>query len=115
MALDNEKLCYYVASTRLYVYGPSPNRWGAVNSTCPFAHGLDSLFVFIGSFQLIAANDKLVCWVDINSIVDYFTIPPAFVGLGLGRQWLGEKCSVKQSMNDDEFEKNDPHVVRAQR
>ncbi len=40
-------------------------------------------------FQLIAATDKLIFWLEIASFVDYFTIPPSFVGIALDRQWLG--------------------------
>ena len=40
--------------------------------------------------QFIASNDKLACCLDIHSFVDYFTIPPIFVGIYLNRQWLGE-------------------------
>jgi hypothetical protein len=42
------------------------------------------------SLQLLAANDKLFFWLEIYSIVDYFTIPPVFVGIALSRQWLGQ-------------------------
>ena len=49
-----------------------------------------TLGIFVAlDFQLIAANDKLAFWLDVHSIVDYFTIPPAFVGIYLSRQWLG--------------------------
>ena len=41
-------------------------------------------------FQCIAATDKLQFWLNIHSFVDYFTIPPAFVGIYLSRQWLGK-------------------------
>jgi len=33
-------------------------------------------------------------WVDIYSVVDYFTIPPAFVGLALSRQWIGQSLAL---------------------
>jgi hypothetical protein len=39
--------------------------------------------------QFIAANDKLMFWMEIHSLVDYFTIPPIFVSIALGRQWIG--------------------------
>ena len=41
-------------------------------------------------FQYVASNDKLSFWLEIHSFVDYFTIPPAFVGIYLSRQWLGK-------------------------
>ena len=40
-------------------------------------------------FQFVAANDKLVFWLEINSFVDFFTIPPVFVSVYLNRTWLG--------------------------
>jgi len=43
-------------------------------------------------FQFVAANDKLWFWLDIFSIVDYFTIPPSFVAIYLDHQWLGKLC-----------------------
>ena len=45
------------------------------------------------SLQFVAANDKLTFWLEVHSFVDYFTIPPAFVGIYLSRQWLG-KCII---------------------
>ena len=41
------------------------------------------------SFQFVAANDKLLFWLEIFSFVDYFTIPPSFVAIYLDRNWLG--------------------------
>lgn len=40
-------------------------------------------------FKFIAAEDKLWFWLDIYSIVDYFTIPPSFVSIYLDRNWIG--------------------------
>ena len=39
--------------------------------------------------KFIAAQDKLWFWLDIFSIVDYFTIPPSFVSIYLDRNWIG--------------------------
>lgn len=39
--------------------------------------------------RFIAAQDKLWFWLDIFSIVDYFTIPPMFVSIYLNRNWIG--------------------------
>ncbi|CAH1799940.1 unnamed protein product [Owenia fusiformis] len=44
------------------------------------------LYFFI---RFVAANDKLMFWIDIYSIVDYFTVPPVFVAVYLNRNWLG--------------------------
>ena len=41
-------------------------------------------------FQFIAANDKLLFWLEVNSFVDFFTIPPVFVSVYLNRTWLGK-------------------------
>ncbi len=45
------------------------------------------LFIF---FQFIAANDKLWFWLEVNSVVDFFTVPPVFVSVYLNRSWLGK-------------------------
>uniref|UniRef100_A0A8C4VG43 Potassium calcium-activated channel subfamily U member 1 n=1 Tax=Gopherus evgoodei TaxID=1825980 RepID=A0A8C4VG43_9SAUR len=37
----------------------------------------------------MAANDKLRFWLELNSIVDFFTIPPICVAYYLKRNWLG--------------------------
>lgn len=42
------------------------------------------------SFQFIAANDKLWFWLEVNSVVDFFTVPPVFVSVYLNRSWLGK-------------------------
>lgn len=47
------------------------------------------LFLFI-FFQFIAANDKLWFWLEVNSVVDFFTVPPVFVSVYLNRSWLGK-------------------------
>ncbi|CAG04818.1 unnamed protein product, partial [Tetraodon nigroviridis] len=39
--------------------------------------------------QFIAANDKLWFWLEVNSVVDFFTVPPVFVSVYLNRSWLG--------------------------
>lgn len=47
-------------------------------------------------FQFWAAEDKIKFWLEINSIVDIFTIPPTFVSYYLKSNWLG-KCAVAVS------------------
>lgn len=42
--------------------------------------------------QFIAANDKLWFWLEVNSVVDFFTVPPVFVSVYLNRSWLGKKA-----------------------
>lgn len=46
------------------------------------------------SVQFLAANDKVWFLMEINSFVDFFTIPPSFVSMYLGRNWLGESYRV---------------------
>ncbi len=47
--------------------------------------------IFNPSFpQFIAANDKLWFWLEVNSVVDFFTVPPVFVSVYLNRSWLGK-------------------------
>ncbi|NWX89015.1 KCNU1 protein, partial [Nothoprocta pentlandii] len=38
---------------------------------------------------LVAADDKLRFWLELNSLVDFFTIPPVFVSYYLKKNWLG--------------------------
>jgi len=47
--------------------------------------------------QFIAANDKLLFWLEINSIVDFFTVPPVFVSVYLNRTWLGRWHALEYS------------------
>ena len=44
--------------------------------------------------QFIAANDKLLFWLEVNSFVDFFTIPPVFVSVYLNRTWLGKSICI---------------------
>ncbi|XP_076855993.1 calcium-activated potassium channel subunit alpha-1a-like isoform X2 [Brachyhypopomus gauderio] len=46
-------------------------------------------FLLYFGLRFIAANDKLWFWLDLNSIVDFFTVPPVFVSAYLNRSWLG--------------------------
>ncbi|ELV09434.1 Potassium channel subfamily U member 1 [Tupaia chinensis] len=39
--------------------------------------------------QFVAADDKIKFWLEMNSIVDIFTIPPTFVSFYLKSNWLG--------------------------
>ena len=34
-------------------------------------------------------------WLEINSIVDFFTVPPVFVSVYLNRAWLGKFNGVE--------------------
>lgn len=44
--------------------------------------------------QFIAANDKLWFWLEVNSVVDFFTVPPVFVSVYLNRSWLGKHAHI---------------------
>lgn len=44
--------------------------------------------------QFIAANDKLWFWLEVNSVVDFFTVPPVFVSVYLNRSWLGKHAHL---------------------
>uniref|UniRef100_A0A4W4HQM5 BK channel n=1 Tax=Electrophorus electricus TaxID=8005 RepID=A0A4W4HQM5_ELEEL len=46
-------------------------------------------FLLYFGLRFIAANDKLKFWLEVNSIVDFFTVPPIFVSMYLNRSWLG--------------------------
>lgn len=46
-------------------------------------------FLIYFFIRFVAANDKLLFWLEVFSFVDYFTIPPSFVAIYLDRNWLG--------------------------
>ncbi|CAF3557373.1 unnamed protein product [Rotaria socialis] len=47
-------------------------------------------FLFYFFLRFVAAQDKLRFWcLDVHSWVDYFTIPPSFTAIVLGRNWIG--------------------------
>ncbi|XP_055333001.1 calcium-activated potassium channel subunit alpha-1-like [Paramacrobiotus metropolitanus] len=54
-----------------------------------FAFNCFFLVYFI--LRFLAAQDKMSAIWNLYSIVDYFTVPPAFVGLALDRDWIGLK------------------------
>uniref|UniRef100_A0A8B9FM90 Calcium-activated potassium channel subunit alpha-1 n=1 Tax=Amazona collaria TaxID=241587 RepID=A0A8B9FM90_9PSIT len=45
-------------------------------------------FLLYFGLRFIAANDKLWFWLEVNSVVDFFTVPPVFVSVYLNRSWL---------------------------
>lgn len=47
--------------------------------------------------QFIAANDKLWFWLEVNSVVDFFTVPPVFVSVYLNRSWLGKDAHISHT------------------
>ncbi|XP_009886937.1 PREDICTED: calcium-activated potassium channel subunit alpha-1 isoform X3 [Charadrius vociferus] len=46
-------------------------------------------FLLYFGLRFIIANDKLWFWLEVNSVVDFFTVPPVFVSVYLNRSWLG--------------------------
>ncbi|XP_061613201.1 calcium-activated potassium channel subunit alpha-1-like isoform X2 [Phyllopteryx taeniolatus] len=46
-------------------------------------------FLLYFGLRFIAANNKLCFWLEVNSVVDFFTVPPVFVSVYLNRSWLG--------------------------
>ena len=53
---------------------------------------LNVLFMAYFFMRFIAANDKLIFMFQLYTMVDFFTIPPSFVSLVLGRVWIGLRC-----------------------
>ncbi|XP_078285150.1 calcium-activated potassium channel subunit alpha-1-like [Rhinoraja longicauda] len=51
--------------------------------------GFNTFFLFYFGLRFIAANDKLNFWVELNSIVDFFTIPPVILALYFSRDCIG--------------------------
>ncbi|KAM7153935.1 potassium channel subfamily U member 1 [Macrochelys suwanniensis] len=49
----------------------------------------NAFFLFYFGLRFMAANNKLRFWLELNSIVDFFTIPPVCVSYYLKRNWLG--------------------------
>uniref|UniRef100_A0A673G3Z0 Calcium-activated potassium channel subunit alpha-1 n=1 Tax=Sinocyclocheilus rhinocerous TaxID=307959 RepID=A0A673G3Z0_9TELE len=46
-------------------------------------------FLLYFGLRFIAANDKLWFWLEVNSGISSFTVPPVFVSVYLNRSWLG--------------------------
>ncbi|XP_068131053.1 potassium channel subfamily U member 1 isoform X2 [Hyperolius riggenbachi] len=51
--------------------------------------GFNVFFALYFCLRFIAADDKLKFWLQMASLVDFFTIPPMFVSVYLRRNWLG--------------------------
>ncbi|XP_010220373.1 PREDICTED: potassium channel subfamily U member 1 [Tinamus guttatus] len=51
--------------------------------------GFNAFFLLYFGLRLVAADDKLRFWFELNSLVDFFTIPPVFVSYYLKKNWLG--------------------------
>ncbi|KAJ7305123.1 hypothetical protein JRQ81_010989, partial [Phrynocephalus forsythii] len=46
-------------------------------------------FLIYFGLRFLAASDKLTFWLELNSIVDFFTITPVCISFYLGKNWLG--------------------------
>ncbi|XP_063713323.1 calcium-activated potassium channel subunit alpha-1-like isoform X4 [Symsagittifera roscoffensis] len=46
-------------------------------------------FLIHFGIRFLAASDKLWFWLELNSVVDFCTVPPVFVGIYLNRHYLG--------------------------
>ncbi|XP_069773579.1 calcium-activated potassium channel subunit alpha-1-like isoform X7 [Narcine bancroftii] len=51
--------------------------------------GFNTFFLFYFGIRFIAAEDKLRFWVELNSIVDFFTIPPVIFSLFFNQDCIG--------------------------
>ncbi|ERE89630.1 potassium channel subfamily U member 1-like protein [Cricetulus griseus] len=51
--------------------------------------GFNAFFSFYFGLRFWAADDKIKFWLEMNSIVDIFTIPPTFISYYLKSNWLG--------------------------
>ncbi|KAF7242100.1 Potassium channel subfamily U member 1 [Varanus komodoensis] len=49
----------------------------------------NAFFLLYFGLRFLAASDKLTFWLELNSVVDFFTITPVCVSFYLGRNWLG--------------------------
>uniref|UniRef100_A0A3P9LYT5 Calcium-activated potassium channel subunit alpha-1 n=1 Tax=Oryzias latipes TaxID=8090 RepID=A0A3P9LYT5_ORYLA len=59
------------------------------NYTLQIDMAFNIFFLLYFGLRFIAANDKLWFWLEVNSVVDFFTVPPVFVSVYLNRSWLG--------------------------
>nr|XP_012618385.1 potassium channel subfamily U member 1 [Microcebus murinus] len=59
------------------------------DKTIPIDLTFNAFFSFYFGLRFLAANDKVKFWLEMNSIVDIFTIPPTFISYYLKSNWLG--------------------------
>ncbi|KAM5275992.1 potassium channel subfamily U member 1 [Hipposideros larvatus] len=59
------------------------------DKTIPIDLLFNAFFSFYFGLRFLAANDKIKFWLEMNSIVDIFTIPPTFISYYLKSNWLG--------------------------
>uniref|UniRef100_W5NE14 Calcium-activated potassium channel subunit alpha-1-like n=1 Tax=Lepisosteus oculatus TaxID=7918 RepID=W5NE14_LEPOC len=51
--------------------------------------GFNIFYLLYFGLRLVAAQDLLRFWVEVNSVVDFFTVPTSFIYLYTQRNWLG--------------------------
>ncbi|KAM7111741.1 potassium channel subfamily U member 1 [Molossus nigricans] len=59
------------------------------DKTIPIDLTFNAFFTFYFGLRFLAADDKIRFWLEMNSIVDIFTIPPTFISYYLKSNWLG--------------------------
>ncbi|XP_054556854.1 potassium channel subfamily U member 1 isoform X2 [Talpa occidentalis] len=59
------------------------------DKTIPVDLMFNAFFSFYFGLRFLAAADKIKFWMEMNSIVDIFTIPPTFISYYLKSNWLG--------------------------
>ncbi|XP_037597497.1 potassium channel subfamily U member 1 [Cebus imitator] len=59
------------------------------DTTIPIDLTFNAFFSFYFGLRFMAADDKIKFWLEMNSMVDIFTIPPAFISYYLKSNWLG--------------------------
>ncbi|XP_008583843.1 PREDICTED: potassium channel subfamily U member 1 [Galeopterus variegatus] len=59
------------------------------DKTIPIDLTFNAFFSFYFGLRFLAADDKIKFWLERNSIVDIFTIPPTFISYYLKSNWLG--------------------------
>ncbi|XP_027945243.1 potassium channel subfamily U member 1 [Eumetopias jubatus] len=59
------------------------------DKTIPIDLTFNVFFSFYFGLRFVAADDKIKFWLEMNSIVDIFTIPPTFISYYLKSNWLG--------------------------
>ncbi|XP_045853567.1 potassium channel subfamily U member 1 [Meles meles] len=59
------------------------------DKTIPIDLTFNVFFSFYFGLRFVAADDKIKFWLEMNSIVDIFTVPPTFISYYLKSNWLG--------------------------
>ncbi|XP_029793449.1 potassium channel subfamily U member 1 [Suricata suricatta] len=59
------------------------------DKTIPIDLTFNVFFSFYFGLRFVAADDKIKFWLEMNSMVDIFTIPPTFISYYLKSNWLG--------------------------